>query len=222
MVSANPVAVSIDPNYFIFSNFIILIIINFPINLFLYFIFLSLVLIGKDKTWFVNSTSLFVISAILISFYSTVIGAIIDTILLTSISYSFSSWLFVIIIGSLFIFFTFFILSIFIQKLPITSSSIIAGGITIINAICWVFFITTTPSIDIFITMFPLEILILVLSIAFLFAPCYSRQHSIAKYEKIIVEQKKYINKSVIMIVGVVAWLIINIIIFMIFSLMTF
>jgi len=136
--SANPVA--IDPIGVSIAGFLILFLINLPINSGLYMIFLFMVMKKKkDNRIFTENPEKFLNKVIRVAMAATFAGAIIDSIVIYYLEAAMVTFdLFItIIIGLVMVFITFFFAIIAIQKSLRSVALFISFGVTVVNAAFW-------------------------------------------------------------------------------------
>jgi hypothetical protein len=142
---ANPVYDPMGFASFLYFIILIIFILNFPMNLSLYLVALMISMPYQSrKHFYVNPLGQFLNSAILITVIGTGFGAVIDVLFILMVSPS--SFGLTIPIALMLIFLSFMFLARVFQKLPITTSILIATLITVFNAFAW-WLVLATPTI---------------------------------------------------------------------------
>lgn len=121
---------------------LLLFIINLPINTFTYMLILFLLYIfhKKEPGLFRDSTKLFMGTIFLVSFLATIMGGFIDTFFFYEFGYMFmrpSQTAEGTVMALTLIFFSFFLLSYFLQRLKLMDSLIVGFGMVIYNLLFW-------------------------------------------------------------------------------------
>lgn len=167
LATANPVAVPYDPMPFILLGFLMLFIINLPINSIIYFGLLYLILNKKSKKEiFQEFPSIFIERVLLVIILATLFGALIDSILIFDIAIFF-------IIGLPLIFISYFLLIIYIQKLKMVDALKIGFGILIINGLSWLIIFLITILINPILSLLLFYIICIIV-----FIICFNRLRS--------------------------------------------
>ena len=136
-VSSNPVAVSYSPAEFCCIPILFLFLINFPINSIIYIGLVYLIVFMKNKKRILKENpGTFIQRVLIVTCLATIFGGIVDIVVMIDITTFF-------LIGLTLIFFSYFFLIIYVQKLTKVEALKIASGVVLTNCIVWVTIISS-------------------------------------------------------------------------------
>jgi hypothetical protein len=221
--SANPVG-GFGGGFFL-DVFFMLFYINLPINILLYFLFLWIFIPKDDYLPYVNRMPIYVTTGIVVAFWGTVLGALIDMVSMLVLLY-FIGFL-GLLAGLMLIPLTFYVLASGLHKLPDATSFYIAICFMVVNLVSWIYFMLMSAMLLVALVIFIIAIPVAV-AVVIEFSKWYvkkqerdsvelaqkAKESGPSAYPKIIPE-KHIIDRNDIIVAGFAA-------IFMIFMLFIF